>query len=138
MRHQISAKEFMYLRERHGSRFCPWCLRKLAYARYSHLLASQIPPVCEAGYVEETSACSACGSEMNVFVNACTLCGKPGPDALHLMFHCDVARAQQREDISKLEVLFKTAEECEDDDGDTGPPPAKLVRGGLPSLGKKR
>ncbi len=118
-------------------RFCPWCLRKLAHAKYSLLLSThQIPPAAGAGYIEENGACSSCGREMNVFVNACAACGQPGVEPVH-GFRCPVANAKERE---ILEAMIKSAGECQDDDGDAEPPlpPARVFRGGLPSLGKKR
>lgn len=142
MRHQLSPKELMYLKAHRTARLCPWCVRKLSEVKYSRLLPSQIKVV--GAVAEEAGACSECGQERNVFFSVCGLCGQAAPDAEHLLFGCSVRKAQDRELLQRMaaEMEAAAAAPLEDhdmyEDEDDELAPIKFVRGGLPTLGKRR
>lgn len=138
MRHELAPKELMYLQAHRASRLCPWCLRKLAEAKYSRLLPSQVK--ASGKFVEEPGICAECGRHMNVFVIACPFCGQAAPQEHHA-FECSMQAMKEapRKIASEMQVSLEKADlNTEHDEEDPGPPPPQIVRGGLPSLGKRR
>src|SRR5215469_3712052 len=102
----------MYLEAHRAVRLCPWCLRKLAEAKYSRVLPSQV--TVRGKFVEEDGACSECGRHMNVFVQACPWCGVAAPRQQHFRKCASEAAknayGKPRKSLSQMAQLLKKAE----------------------------
>lgn len=136
MRHELSPKERMYLEAHPAVRFCPWCLRKRAEAKYSRLPASLVK--VSGKFLEENGTCAECGQEMNVFVTACRYCGIAAPPQEHFIECFTKYVRESSRQSSRLVELDELDDTEEDDEDDIKPAPTRVFRGGLPGLGKRR
>ena len=141
MKHEISTTELLYLHAYGTRRFCPWCLQRLAHAKYPLLLESQALSVHGAKFAEESGPCSECGREMNVFVSACKNCGQAAPEHDHSILGCSAQSTFFRPLSAEIAAALATQEKLGDEAEPVREPelpPIRIVRGGLPSLGKRR
>ena|SRR5579862_4446394 len=140
MRHELSAKEIMFLHDHPALRLCSWCLRKLAEAKYSRLLSSQVR--VGGKFIEESGACSECRQHMNLFVSACPFCGLAAPQPHQKCYRAALGRCMSHAAVmaaaTRAAEIERAGIDPEEDEEDPEPPPVRVVRGGLPSLGKRR